>query len=119
MDIKKELKYLLGYYNCRGLLLGPNDPSQQLQQSVIHHGRTLLSNPEQTNYKEEQSDFVTRTPDPDFLQKAEETLNRLRKSMEMWSSSDPSASSSKDLVLFNKGLDSICPTYFNTSESQR
>ena len=92
-------------------MLGSNDGPQQISQNDIYHGRTLLS-ARNENLKEEQFDFLRQQD----LEKAQSTLERLRKSMEILANPD-SVSSSRDLMPFNSG--SMCPTYFNSTESQR
>ena len=92
-------------------MLGSNDVPQQISQNDIHHGRTLLFAQDE-NKKEQQFDYLR----PRDFEKAQSTLERLRKSMEILAQPE-SLSSSRDLMPFNKG--SMCPTYFNTTESQR
>ena len=94
-------------------MLGSNDATRQISPSDVHRGRTLLS-AQNENIKEEQFDYLRH---PDF-EKAQSTLERLRKSMEFLAQPD-TISGSKDLILFNKARDSMCPTFFNTTESQR
>ena len=94
-------------------MLGSNDATKRISPSDVHHGRTLLSAQDE-NVKDEPFDYLRQ---PDF-EKAQSTLERLRKSMEIWGQPD-SVSGSKDLMLFNKARDSMCPTFFNSTESQR
>ncbi len=92
--------------------MGRSEIGGQLSAQSVHHGRTLLA-AQNDNMKEEQMNFI----DSSDFEKTLSTLERLEKSMEAWSKQD-TVSSSKDLMLF-KGQGSMCPTYFNITESQR